>query len=168
VPLIAEANQGQHLGHAFGALGAWQVLQPKGHVLRCAEVGEQRVGLEQNAVVAGLGRQLGNVAVADVQLALVLPLKAGDAAQQRGLAAARRPQQAHQLAGGDVQRHIVERGEGTETLVDTTHRHVRAGGSGMVHGRDLINRWAHPRQRLLTSRGIRAKAADSGIGGFWL
>ena len=47
--------------------------------------------------------------------------QAGDDAQQRGLAAAGRAQQRHQLAAGEVQADIVQRGEGAEGLADMVY-----------------------------------------------
>ena len=50
--------------------------------------------------------------------ARVLHLEAGDHAQQRGLAAARRTEEADELALLDVERDVVERREGAEALGD--------------------------------------------------
>ena len=45
----------------------------------------------------------------DEDAALVRPLEPGEEPQQRGLAAARRPQQREELAAPDVERHVVDR-----------------------------------------------------------
>ncbi len=44
------------------------------------------------------GGRCGHVAAADLDAAFVLRIEAGDGAQQRGLAAARRPEEADELA----------------------------------------------------------------------
>jgi hypothetical protein len=81
-----------------------------------------------------------NVAVTEVQLAAVLLLQPGDAAQQRGLAAARRAEQAHQLTGGDVEGDVIQRGEGAEAFLDRALSSARRVGQGSCDGSwtDLI------------------------------
>ncbi|KAJ8138039.1 hypothetical protein OY671_008748, partial [Metschnikowia pulcherrima] len=54
--------------------------------------------------------------------AAVSALQPGDGAQQRGLAAARGAQQAHQFAGADIQRHIRQRRVATEALDEIADR----------------------------------------------
>ena len=59
-----------------------------------------------------LGRQVGDVAVADQDLARVDLLEAGEHAQGRGLAAAGRADEDEELAVVDLQVQLVERGLG--------------------------------------------------------
>ncbi|MNO59880.1 hypothetical protein D3C76_504770 [compost metagenome] len=160
-----QANQLEHFNHPLARLLTATAHQAVGDVGFDGEVGKQRVGLEQDAVVAGLGWQLGDVALTDVQLAAVLAFEAGDAAQQRGLAATGWAEQAHQLARGDVQGDIVKRREGAEALVDIAHFHLCARG-GVVHGRASSKRWGHARKPVRRFCGVQAKAGDSGIGRF--
>ncbi|MNY55670.1 hypothetical protein D3C86_1916660 [compost metagenome] len=88
---------------------------------------------------------MGHVAIAEVQLAAVLLLKAGDAAQQGGFAAARRTEQTHQLPCGHVQGHVIQRSEGAEAFLHAAHFHRGAGvGQGscdrVVHGQASSSR----------------------------
>src|SRR5262249_45230538 len=80
------------------------------------KVREQRVGLEHDAEVARRRRQARDVAALLPDAAGGLHLQAGDVAQQRGLAAARRPEEADEFAGLDVEGNVVERGECAEAL----------------------------------------------------
>ncbi|MNE24560.1 hypothetical protein D3C80_1178540 [compost metagenome] len=136
----AQAHQLEHLRHPLAHFVATAAGQAVGDVGFDGKVGEQRVGLEQNAVIAGLRWQLGDVAVADVQGAAVLALEAGDATQQGGLAAAGGAKQAHQFTGSDVEGNIVQGGKGAEALVDTAHFHLCAWVCDRsVHGRTSSN-----------------------------
>ncbi|MNP04202.1 hypothetical protein D3C76_961100 [compost metagenome] len=129
-----QANQLEHFRHPLTCLVAAGAGQAVGDVLLDAEVGEQRVGLEQDAVVARLRRQAGDVTRTDVDAARVLPLQAGDAAQQRGLAAAGWAEQADQFAPFHIQGHPIEGGEVAEAFADIPHLQGR-GGNGTTHGR---------------------------------
>ncbi|MNM38699.1 hypothetical protein D3C81_494630 [compost metagenome] len=86
----AQADQFQHLTNALTHLIATAAGQAVGNVRFDGEIGKQRVGLKQNAVVPRLRCQMGNVAITQVQLPAVLLLQTGDATQQGGFAAARR------------------------------------------------------------------------------
>src|SRR5262245_11712432 len=83
------------------------------------EVGEQRVRLEHDAVVALRRRQRGDVAPVLHDAPGALRLEAGDDAQQRGLAAAGGPEQADELALGDRQADVAQRREASEVLGDS-------------------------------------------------
>jgi hypothetical protein len=81
-----------------------------GHVL------EQRVVLEHEADVA-LAHVLGRgILPRQHHLSRVGAFQARDDSQQRGLAAARRPQQRRQFAFGEVQRDVVERDKSPKRL----------------------------------------------------
>jgi hypothetical protein len=79
------------------------VDQAIGHVVGHRQVGEQRVRLEHDAVVALRRRQPRDVAPRLFDAPGGLRLQARDDAQQRGLAAARRAQEADELALVDLQ-----------------------------------------------------------------
>jgi hypothetical protein len=55
-------------------------------------------------------RHIGHVLAIDQDAPGAGPLEAGEQAQQRGLAAAGRPQQGEQLVGADLERDVVDRG----------------------------------------------------------
>ena len=57
-----------------------------------------------------------HVAPGDLDPALVLRVEAGDGAQQRGLAAAGRPEEADELAAPDLEIDRLQGGEGAEAL----------------------------------------------------
>ncbi|MNT24177.1 hypothetical protein D3C72_1596340 [compost metagenome] len=118
-----QAHQGQHLLDPAGdvlAVGAL-AAQAVGHVLGHGQVGKQRIGLEQDAVVALLGLGMGYIAARQHDGAAVLPFQPGDGAQQRRLPATRRPQQAHQLSGADIERNVSQRRVAAESLHKILH-----------------------------------------------
>ncbi|GCC48793.1 hypothetical protein chiPu_0033139, partial [Chiloscyllium punctatum] len=91
---------------------------------------KQRVVLEHHVDGALVRQHLGDVAAAEQDAALIRRLEAGEHAQQRGLAAAARPEQREELAGADVERELVDRAEIPERLgdaLDPQQRHVRDG-----------------------------------------
>jgi hypothetical protein len=89
-------------------------LERIGHVLAHRHVRPHRVGLEHHADVAfARGNQhaalgFGDHAPADRDAPAGRMLEAGDAAQGRGLAAARRAQQYHDLARRHLEAHAVD------------------------------------------------------------
>jgi hypothetical protein len=95
--------------------------QPERDVLRDGHVLEGGVVLEHEAHVAPLRGLLGRVLAGDVHPAAVGRLEPGDHAQQRGLAAAARPEQCGERAVPDLERHVVERDEVAEALRDGVH-----------------------------------------------
>ena len=78
-------------------------LQPEGHVLEHRHVRVERVGLEHHGDAALGRRQSVDALAADADLAGGDVLEPGDQAQQRGLAAAGRPDEDDELAVGDVE-----------------------------------------------------------------
>ena len=84
-------------------LAARTHAQPERHVLEHGHVAEQRVVLEHEADVALADAARQRVVAVEQHLSLVRPFEAGDDAQQRRLAGARRAEQRNQLAGLDVQ-----------------------------------------------------------------
>ena len=101
--LRAQAHQGQHLGHTLARLRRRLPVQPEGHVLRGREIGKQRIALEHHAKATACGRPARDVIALEQHPALVRHVDAADDAQQRGLAAARRAEQADELARLHVQ-----------------------------------------------------------------
>ncbi len=83
--------------------------RPNADVLRHRHVREQRVVLEHHADVAGMHRHAADILPVDQHLAAVQRDEAGDRAQQRGLAAAARSQQAEELAVAERHGDAVER-----------------------------------------------------------
>src|SRR5260370_32886975 len=72
---------------------------------------EERVGLKHHADLALVGRDVGDVLASYDNTAAVSILETGHQTQRRGLAAARRPEQGHQLAGGHREVQTIERGD---------------------------------------------------------
>ena len=100
---LPEAAQAHHLQHRGGALACAALVQARGgeaeaHVAQHVQVREQGIVLEQQADVAVLGVLVRHVAPADEDAAGRGFLQPRGHAQQRGLAAARRPQQGGESA----------------------------------------------------------------------
>src|SRR5262249_51910601 len=85
-------------------------------IRRHVHVGEQRVVLEHDADLAPIRRDIRDPLAVDGDLAAVRHQKAGDEVEQRGLAAAGRPEQRYQLAATHQQRDVIERGNLAETF----------------------------------------------------
>src|SRR5262245_10613671 len=119
--VLAQADHLEQLTDAPGHLDAPgpRVRQAVGDVLGGGQVGKERVGLEDDAEVPPARRQSRDVAAALLDPAGRLDVEPGDGAQERGLAAARRAQEADELALGDLERDVPERGEGAELLGET-------------------------------------------------
>ena len=95
-------------------------LQREGHVLAYGHVRVESVVLEHHRDVALLGRHLVDHGVADPQLALGDVLEPSDHPKSRRLAAARGPDQDHELPVGDVQAHVLDGLEAVrEALADS-------------------------------------------------
>src|SRR5207245_300514 len=88
------------------------------HVLEHRHVPEQRVVLEHEADLALAHVHVGGVLALEQDAARIGRLQARDDAQQRGLAAAGRPQQGDQFAGVDAERDVLQRAEVAEILAD--------------------------------------------------
>ena len=120
------------LGHALH-------LQAEGHVVSRAEVRKQRKALKHHRRAARRGRQRRDVMPAQQHRAIADGFVAGDHAQRRALAAARRPQQAAVAAGGDLQRNALHRGRpGTVALGQRNQLDGSAPGAvGITHGKGV-------------------------------
>ena len=88
------------------------------NVLRHRQVRVQRVALEDHGDVAVLGVDVVHDALADGDSAARELLQAGHHAQRGRLAAARRAEEHEELAVGDVQRQVIDRGGVAELLGD--------------------------------------------------
>ncbi len=113
VGVDAETDQ---LEHVVGPLAAGRAvataqLEAEGDVVAHCQVREQAVGLEDHPHVALVGRHPGEVLAADLDAAGRRLVEAGQDAQCRGLAAARRAEQGHELAGGEMEGESVERAD---------------------------------------------------------
>jgi hypothetical protein len=84
------------------------LLQPERDVLPHRQVRPQRVTLKHHRRLAFVRRHLGHLALAEENRAARRRLQPGDAAQQRGLAAARGAEQEKQFTGFDPQADPVE------------------------------------------------------------
>ena len=90
---------------------------------------EQRVVLEDRVDVALVRRDAGDRRAGEQDLAFGRLLEAGDHPQRRGLAAARRPEQARELAARDAQVHVVDGHDVAEPLRDADDLDI-GGGCG--------------------------------------
>jgi hypothetical protein len=121
-----QAHQAEQLVDARGDPGPSlaPVHQAIRHVLRHRQVGEQRIRLEHDPVVASRRRRHRDVPPGLHDAPGALRLQPGDDAQQGRLAAARRAQEADELALADRQVDAAERIEGAEALADAAEREV--------------------------------------------
>ena len=123
-----QPHQLQRLGDALGALGRRHALhlEPERHVLGHRHVREERVALEHDAEPA-LGRlHRQKIAALQPDRARRRLDEAGDHLQGRGLAAARRAQQRHELALLDAERQAVDglvRAEGLAEVFEGEESH---------------------------------------------
>ena len=105
-------------------------LQPEGDVLEHRQMREQRIALEREAERPRLRRPLGHALVAEVDLAGRRRLEPGDDAEQRGLAAAGRAEEGHELPLLDLEHDIAKRNDAAELLADAIESDGGAGHSG--------------------------------------
>ena len=104
-----------------GALFFGLHAQAKGHVVKHGHVLEQGVVLKHKTHAALAHMHPCGVLPGKVDAAAVRRFQPGDDAQQRGLAAARRPQQSHQFARGDVQIDIAQGVKIAKAFVDVAY-----------------------------------------------
>jgi hypothetical protein len=120
VQVLLQIQQAGGLLDLLGDLGLVHAaqLEREAHVLGHGHVRVQRVGLEHHGDVPALRRDVGDVAAADQDAALVDVLQAGEHAQRRGLARARGTDQDEKLAVRDLQVQGVHRAHRRATRVD--------------------------------------------------
>jgi hypothetical protein len=118
--LVRQPDRRQEFIDARLDLGAFHaaVLQPVGDVGLYRQVREKRVGLKDDAEIPVRRRQARDVPAGLDDPPMGLALQACDDAQQRRLAAARRAQKTDEFAGGNVERHVLQRGKLAEHLGD--------------------------------------------------
>ena len=124
---LAQADHLEHVERALTGLARRHLLgpQPERHVVEHGHVGEQRVLLEHRVDVALVGRHVRHVGTLEHDLATGRLLEAGDHLQQRGLAAARWPEEREELAPRDREVGPLDRDEVPELLTDPVqHDHV--------------------------------------------
>ena len=115
--------------------GGLALAQPEGEVLVHRHVRVERVVLEDHGDVAVARRQMGDVLAGDRDRPRGRRLEPGDQAQRRGLAAARRPHEDHELAVGDVERQAVDRhGRAGELLGHVLEGHIGHGATPFLPG----------------------------------
>ena len=116
-------------------------FQAEGDVVEDGEVREQREVLEHEPDAALLGRHEAvgprDLLIVDQHAAAGGPLHAGGDAKQSGLAAARRPEQADDLARRDVEAHMIEREPLAEAARDVLEGEPRGEGDGGLAARGL-------------------------------
>jgi hypothetical protein len=113
-----EIDQLQDPGHGGGDTSPLDPLppQPIGHVVEHVEVGEQGVGLEHGVDVTFVRGEAGHVEAPELDLSLVRLLEPTDHPEGGRLPAARRSQEAEELAMPDVQGDLIDRHDVTEAL----------------------------------------------------
>ena len=108
-------------------LGDLAQLEPEGEVVAHRHVRVERVALEDHRDVAILGRHVVDDAIADAEGAAGDLLEAGDHPQAGRLAAARRPDEDHELAVTDLEIKVLDGVKIAVHLVDVFERHGRHG-----------------------------------------
>jgi hypothetical protein len=110
---VPDLDERQHLLHPGPHLGVGDLPQPQavGHVVEDGHVGPERVVLEHHGRAARLRRQPCDVLGAEEDPAAVRRDEPRDAAEQRGLPAAGRPQDRRQPAAREVDVDPAERGD---------------------------------------------------------
>ena len=93
---------------SISARGILRVLEPEGEVLAHAHMRVERVGLEHHGQAAVGRRHVVDQLAVDADLAAGRPVEPGDLPQQRGLAAAGRADEDHELAVDDLEVDVVQ------------------------------------------------------------
>ena len=129
-PALAETlqlDEGQHLGHALGALAPADRLlaQAEADIALDREMGKQRVALEHHVDRPAVRRHGADVLAVEQDAAFAQRLETGKQAQQRGLAAAGRTEQREEFAVSDVEGELVERDDVAEALGHLLEAHQR-------------------------------------------
>ena len=104
------------------------LLEPEGDVALDRQVREQRIALEHHVDRPPVRRHAGDILPVQQDAALARLLEAREHPQQRGLAAARGPEQREEFAFEDVQRQPLDGDEIAEALAHRLEPHQRLGG----------------------------------------
>ena len=131
--------------------GTPSCLQPERDVARDRQMRKQRVALEHHVDRPPVRRHGGDVVAVEQDAARRRRLEAGEHAQQRGLAAARRPEQREEFAVRDVERKPLDRGQRAEAL-GRPPRSAPAAGSVARLVRQFVPT-PRPRRATLAARG---------------
>ncbi len=125
----AELDLLEHRMHALLDLGRGHLaqLQAVADVFADRHVRPQCVVLEHHADATLVRRHLVDAPIVEADLAFVRRVEAGDQAQQRGLAAARRAEEGEQFPFLDRQRHVIGRRHRAEALGDVLHGDAHGG-----------------------------------------
>ena len=120
---VAQALQPDHLEHMLGLVFGHALFQPLhgrpiGDVFQHAHMRKQRIGLKHHRDIAIGRRAQGDILAADENLSCAGDFQTGNHPQGGGLAAARRAEQRHQLAGLDGERHLIDRCDFAVTFAD--------------------------------------------------
>ena len=164
-PLVAgEPDEPERLAHPAALLVALDPLlaEAVADVLGDVHVREQRVVLEDRVDVAPVGRDAGDRLALEEDLARRRLLEPGDHPERRRLAAARRPEEAVELAAGDLEGHLVDRDDVPEPL-----RHVEdldVGGASGDRGGHAVDGGRRGGRRGRRRRGVDRVAAGHGCG----
>ncbi len=115
---IFKLHQSQHVGDPFGDFPLRQtfLLEAEGDIGFDIKVRKQRIALKHHVDGTPMRRHRRKVDPVEQDTAAIRPLEARDQAQQRGLAAAGRTEQREELALIDVERKLIDRGEGAEAF----------------------------------------------------
>jgi ABC-type ATPase involved in cell division len=129
-PSELSGGQRQRLAHAPRDLLARPAghLQGKGDVSRDRHVREERVALEHRVDGSPFGRRVLEVDAVEHDGAGIGQVESGNHSQERGLAAARRPEQREKLARVDRKADVIDRNEVAEAsgdVADFEQRHRR-------------------------------------------
>ena len=123
-------------------------FSPKADVVRDREVREERVALEDRVDVALVGRQAGDVTVAEVDRARRRLLEAADHAEARRLAAARWAEQREEAPARDLEGDVVDRCRVVEALRHALEPDIGGGRLALRPPLDLfLNRHGSPPSR---------------------
>jgi hypothetical protein len=127
----AETDQVQHALDARAQLGRRHRAPAKaeGDVLEHGHVREERVRLEDQPEVAAMDGHPRDVLARQHDLPAVGLDEAGDHPEERALAAARGAEKREELAGGGVERHVVDRDHRAERLAEPAHGERRRGAA---------------------------------------
>src|SRR3990172_8393449 len=106
---MTELDEVERFLYPPSPLGLWHArdLEPVGDVIGDRHVWKYGVGLEHHVHGAAVRRDLTHVLAVDIDVTLGRHFEAGKHAQQRRLAASRRPEQGEELAWLDIKADIV-------------------------------------------------------------
>ena len=119
----------EHLHDALPDVGLADAAaaEAEGDVLEYVQVREERVALEDGVDVTPVRREIGDVAVAEVDRAVARLLEAADHAERRRLPAARGTEEREEAPARHLEREVVDRDDLVEALRDALEADVRCG-----------------------------------------